>query len=253
MSATDAQVAEEREEWFERWFGEEYLELYPHRDSGEARRGVQTVLAATGTAPGSLALDLACGAGRHVEALRARGVEAFGLDLSEALLRRARERALPVFRADMRSIPLRTGALALVTSFFTSFGYFDDPGDDMRVLAEVRRVLALGGAFAFDYLNAYRVRRELRPRDEREVNGRRVVQMRRLTEEGRVVEKDIEIHGPQPGTVRTFHERVRLYTPVEVEALFAASGLELRHEFGDYDGSALTEHSPRVLLIGVAV
>ena len=31
-------------EWFERWFGQHYLELYPHRNDEEARQGVQTLL-----------------------------------------------------------------------------------------------------------------------------------------------------------------------------------------------------------------
>ncbi len=31
-------------EWFEEWFGEEYLQLYPHRDAAEAERAVGLIL-----------------------------------------------------------------------------------------------------------------------------------------------------------------------------------------------------------------
>ena len=52
-------------EWFEEWFGEEYLQLYPHRDAAEAERAVALILDRVGFAPGWRVLDVACGAGRH--------------------------------------------------------------------------------------------------------------------------------------------------------------------------------------------
>lgn len=239
-------------EWFERWFGEEYLEIYPHRDRNEAERAVATVLDAADLSPGTPALDLACGAGRHVAALREQGVAAVGLDLSEVLLRRAAGDGLPVVRGDMRDLPVRSASLGLLTSFFTSFGYFDDPADDARVLREARRVLRSGAWFAWDYLHAARVRAELRPRDEREVNGRRVVQTRTLSEGGQRVEKRIEIHRSGEGPPEIFYERVRLYEPAEFRNLLAEAGLRTRVTLGDYGGGALEPHSPRVLLIGTA-
>ena len=60
-------------EWFEHWFGEEYLDLYPHRDDRDAERAV-ALLAANGyVRPGQRVLDLACGAGRHAAALERSG------------------------------------------------------------------------------------------------------------------------------------------------------------------------------------
>ena len=41
-------------EWFEEWFGEEYLRLYPHRDAAEAERAVALILDRVGfTADGA--------------------------------------------------------------------------------------------------------------------------------------------------------------------------------------------------------
>lgn len=174
-----------------------------------------------------------------------------GLDLSEVLLARARAAGLPVVRGDMRDLPFRSEAFDLVTSFFTSFGYFEDPGDDLAVLREVRRVLRPGAAFAFDYLNAERVRNELRTRDEREVNGRRVVQTRVLSDGGRRVEKRIEIFHPgrEP---QVFHERVRLYEADALARILAGANLRPRTVLGDYRGVPLASDSPRVLIIGTA-
>ncbi|HEV2130703.1 MAG TPA: class I SAM-dependent methyltransferase [Longimicrobiaceae bacterium] len=236
--------------WYARWFGEEYLKVYPHRDQREARRAVQMVLAHTGAAEGGRVLDLACGTGRHLNELLACGLEAVGLDLSLPLLQRANPAGLSVVRGDMRDLPFSGGSFALVTSFFTSFGYFADPADDLRVLVEVRRVLRDDGAFALDFLNAARVRAELRPSDEHEIRGVRVVQFRSLVEGGRYVEKRIEIHDPADQLPRTFFERVRLYAPAELQRLLEERGLHTTHSFGDYEGAPLAPGSARVILIG---
>ncbi len=45
-------------EWFERWFGEEYLRLYPHRDEDDAERAVSLV-DRVATLDGERVLDLA--------------------------------------------------------------------------------------------------------------------------------------------------------------------------------------------------
>src|SRR5438094_477645 len=64
-------------EWFEEWFGEEYLQLYPHRDAAEADRAVGLILDRVGFAPGWRVLDVACGAGRHARAFQAAGGRRF--------------------------------------------------------------------------------------------------------------------------------------------------------------------------------
>ncbi len=236
--------------WYVRWFGEDYLHLYPHRDEQEAIEGVDLVLDHLEPAYGSTALDLACGAGRHVEGLTRRGLTAFGLDLSLPLLLRATARDGCFVRGDMRSLPFADDTFDLVTNFFTSFGYFPARAEDARVVDEVRRVLRPGGGFAFDFLNADLVRRTLRSRDERSVNQRRVIQERRLLEEGRIVEKRIEIHGDGPP--RIYHERVRLYDVEELEEILEDHGLRVTAHFGDYQGVAPTPETPRVILLGRA-
>jgi len=238
------------EDWFESWFGKEYLELYPHRDEEEAERAVELIVRHAALPPASPALDLACGAGRHVAAMRDSGLHAIGLDLSHDLLALAAAEGLPVIRGDMRYLPLASAAMSLVTSYFTSFGYFEDPADDELVVEEVRRILTPGGLFAVDFLNADRVRSELRRRDEVEMGRRRVVQTRELVDGGSVVQKRIEIHEQGRAVPRVFLERVRLYSADELAGLMSRHGLALEATFGDYGGGPLTADSPRAILIG---
>lgn len=245
--------AQDPPEWYRRWFGEEYLALYPHRDQEEAQDAVELVLRTLGS-PAGRVLDLASGAGRHLFEFRARGLWAVGLDLSTPLLARARADGpeLLLVRGDMRSLPFADASFDLAVNFFTSFGYFADSDEDRRVLEELQRVLAPeAGGFALDFLNAERVRSTLVDRDERELNGKRVVQERHLEEGGKVVVKHIQILDPSDGRlVGTFQERVRLYSAGELEEMLVAAGLESERRFGDYAGSEFREDSPRLILMG---
>lgn len=242
-------------EWFRDWFGEEYLELYPHRDEEEARRAVRLYLAELGRRAGrrGRVLDLACGAGRHLRELTEAGVQAVGLDLSGALLAEARlaSPGARLVRGDMRRLPFRDEAFGGLTSFFTSFGYFRTRVEDRTVIREVGRVLRRDGLFMLDFFNAERVRRTLVPRDERRVGERTVVQTREIV--GDTVVKRIRIRGPGTGgDPREFEERVRLYTAEELEHMLEAEGLRVDERYGGYDGGPFDASAERLILVGAA-
>lgn len=242
------------EPWYRSWFGEEYLKLYPHRDHEEARDAVALLAKCVHPGSGTPALDLACGAGRHLRALVGAGFRPVGLDLSLPMLREARGlvEGVPLVRGDMRTLPFAPASFPVVASFFTSFGYFETEREDRRVLQEIRRVLARRGHVLMDFLNAEQVRRTLVPRDETNVEGRLVVQERALREGGRVVEKRIRIRERDGRPVRSYLERVRLYGPEELEALLHAEGLRVVDRFGDYEGRPFTRQAPRVILLARA-
>lgn len=234
-------------EWFEEWFGDVYLELYPHRDEAEASKVVGLLRRLGVIGAGDHVLDLACGAGRHSVALTSAGTRVAGLDLSLPLLRAARRRGVtsPLVRGDMRRLPLRAGGFDAVVNLFTSFGYFATDAEHLASLGEVARVLKRGGRFALDFLNAPAVRGSLVARDERTIGGRRVVQQRRLGDEGRTVIKTIDLADEG----KSFMERVRLFERADLEGMLAASGLRVDAALGDYDGNPHTPATPRLLLL----
>jgi SAM-dependent methyltransferase len=236
-------------EWFEQWFGEAYLRLYPHRDDEDAGAAVALI---DGLIPlaGRRVLDLACGPGRHAAQLAARGARVVGLDLSLPLLARARMRtrgAVPMVRADMRQLPFRAGTFDLVVNLFTSFGYFAEDRQHQGVLTDAAALLRPGGAFVLDFFNAAAVRHGLVPREERVVGSQRVVIQRRIADDGHHVVK--EMHLLDDG--RSFVERVRLFTGEELAGLMRCAGLDVRHRFGGYDGAPFGGDAPRSILIGV--
>ena len=99
-------------EWFETWFDEDYARLYAHRDAEEARVALGRAMRVAPELTRGPVLDLACGAGRHLEILRRANPLAFGMDLSRSLLQMAPGGLRPwLLRGDMRQIPVKDGTL----------------------------------------------------------------------------------------------------------------------------------------------
>jgi SAM-dependent methyltransferase len=214
--------------WYEEAFRSDYLRVYPHRDGAAAAAEVAAWLGRLpGLDPGRRVLDLACGAGRHLRALRAAGVRAAGCDLSADLLAEAaRDGEKCIIRCDIRSLPFRSGAFDAATMFFNSFGYFDSEEEDAAVLREAARVLVPSGGLLLDLPWPREVRRGLVPRSSREAGGVRVDEERELADGGRRVRKRVTLR--RGDEVRTWTESVRLYSEPEVRGMAAGAGLALR-------------------------
>jgi SAM-dependent methyltransferase len=232
-------------DWFEEWFGEDYLRIYQHRDESEAERAIDLIATHVPDRKIQTVLDLACGAGRHSKALCERWWTV-GLDLSAALLRVARRDApeAPYVRADMRELPFADESFDLVVNLFTSFGYFQDDREHARVLARVREAMKPRGTFVIDFLNASQVRRNLVPYDERVESGITIEQSRIISPDDRFVEKRIRLR--ERG--REYVERVRLLSAGDLERMLETAGFEVAHCFGDYTGASWSENSPRTIL-----
>jgi SAM-dependent methyltransferase len=235
-------------EWFEEWFGEEYLKLYPHRDEAEAERAVATIARYVALRPEWRVLDVACGAGRHARAFRRAGARCVGVDLSAPLLRLARAITdAHLVRADMRLLPIRPGSMDLTVNLFTSFGYFDHEVEHTMALRQMISTLRPGGWFVIDFLNPATVRRSLVPHERVMVESGEVEVGRSVSADGHHVSKFITTPSG-----RRFVERVRLFEPDEIAGMLEAEGVEIRHRFGDYDAAPLGGDSPRTILLGRA-
>jgi SAM-dependent methyltransferase len=233
-------------EWFEEWFGEEYLRLYPHRDDAEADRAVDLIRRTVPFELGWRVLDVACGAGRHARAFHAAGARCTGVDLSPTLLRQARKvTAAPLARADMRQLPIRPGSMDLTVNLFTSFGYFDQDAEHTAALDEMISTVRPGGWFVIDFLNPAAVRRQLVPEETLELAGSTVQVSRSVSPDGRYVCKSIRAAGG-----RNYSERVRLFEPDQMFDMLQAAGVAVQFRFGDYNAAPLTSNSPRTILVG---
>jgi SAM-dependent methyltransferase len=236
--------------WYEDAFRADYRRVYPHRDL-EAARPEARWLVEHGV--GGRTLDLCCGFGRHTLLLAEAGVDVVGLDLSEELLRAARE--LPQYerrlrgrlvRADARDVPFATGAFDATVNLFSSFGYFGELGD-RRVLAEIARVLRTDGLAVLDLMNPASIRANLRDESVRESADFLIRERRSLAEGGRRVVKEVELR--IDGRVRRWREDVRLYELSEVRELCAGVGLVVEGVHGGFDERPFGASSPRMLVL----
>lgn len=227
-------------DWYRDAFDEYYAGLYSHRDKEEASEFVRT-LGAEFYLPGARVLDVACGAGRHVEALSKSGAEPVGTDLSAALLREAQlETAAPLVRADMRYLPFGPKVFHGAISMFTSFGYFSHLEDEVAVLGEIRRVLVPDGWFVIDYMNSAFVRGSLDPRSVREVGGLRVIEERSVDRDGiRVIKRVRLFDGDR--MLKEHVEAVRLLDRRDLSGMLEATGIKPLRFMGDYSGGAFSE------------
>jgi len=231
--------------WFQEWFGEEYLELYSHRDTTEARLQVEFFRTHCGMLHGPL-LDVACGKGRHVHELGRAGYRAVGCDLSYTLLHTGSDEygAMPVTRADMRLLPFCSASFAGLVNFLTSFGYFSDEAENLQVVAEMTRVLEPHAPFLFDYLNVHQALQQLIERETRSTPIGDVLIERWFDRSDRSFNKRITIGS------RRYLERVRGYDLDEITAMFTSCGLSIGSAFGDFHGAPFEPASPRLILVG---
>ena len=109
----------------------------------------QHVLALLPDVRGLTALDACCGTGRYLRALLDRGAKAIGMDLSPAMLARAKEASARISRADVRALPFDAKSIDLVVCGL-ALGDFSEID---LALAEIARVLRPGGQVIYSVVH----------------------------------------------------------------------------------------------------
>lgn len=191
-----------------------------------------------GLGVGSRLLDVGCGPGRHVRALRERGVEAVGIDISAAFVRLAIENGLPVAQADARALPVANGSFdAAISLCQGGFGLPSAQGDqpstdDRQILAAMAAAVRSGGLVALSAFSAYFQLRFLEE-DRDTFNAATGVNHERT-----------EVRSPS-GAVATVDLWTACYTPRELRMLFELVGLEVVGLWSVTPGG-YTRHEPTV-------
>jgi SAM-dependent methyltransferase len=93
-------------------------------------------------------LDLGCGTGAQTIAFRDAGWDVTGLDSSEDMLRRARDRGLDVMKADASALPFEDESFDAAVSLWTHTDV-EDVDDFMSLVAEAARVVRPEAPFVY--------------------------------------------------------------------------------------------------------
>lgn len=226
---------EKKPQWFETWFDSPYYPvLYKNRNTEEAAKFIDHLIAFLQMPERSLVLDLACGRGRHANYLAGKGFRVTGLDISPKSIQTAQMRypsdLLEFYIHDMR-LPFRVNYFDYVFNFFTSIGYFDHLKENQKVFSAVHKTLKPGGRFLIDFMNVEKTLANIVDREEKEIDGIRFY-IRREVEDGRIL-KHIKVDDGH--RIALFSESVQILKPHHFYAFLHEEGFNLVKEWGDYD------------------
>lgn len=202
---------------------------------------------------GARVLDVPCGQGRHAHLLAEAGYDVDGLDYSAHLLAKARARGtgktLRYTRGDMRRLPARWDRrFDAVLNLFTSFGFFSDPNDDARVIANFARVLKPGGVLLWHGGSRDGVMARFLARDWWTTeDGTIVAHERSFDPLSGVIHIRSTFRGPSVAGEREHH--IRLYTATRLAELCASAGLIVEQAFDAFSERPMRRTSSEMLLI----
>jgi len=253
--------------WWRTYFDEGYLnEFSPLFTPASDRAQVARLLELLALPAGATVLDLACGQGRHAKLLAAAGYQVTGFDLSRPLLRHARKAArdagiptrvrrgatgpaLRYHHGDMRRPPaLWRGRFDAVVNLFTSFGFFDDPADDVRVIRGVARMLKRGGTCLWQGGSRDGIMARFVGTDSWETaDGTTVRQDRRFDPLSGFL--TIDSTWTHRRKVERRSHRIRLYTADRLAGLMADAGLTVLAAYDGFGEGALHRRSTEMLLV----
>jgi len=229
----------------------EYEPIFsPERDRTEVARLVDLL----GLPAGSRILDVPCGQGRHSHLLAEAGFNVDGLDYSAHLLGLAKKRgtgpSLRYRRGDMRKLPAAwTNRFAAVLNLFTSFGFFSDPADDSRVIAEFARVLKAGGTLVWHGGSRDGVMARFLSRDWWETaDGTMIAHERSFDALSGVLTIESSWRGARKRAGRRKH-RIRLYTATRLAEICRDHGLIVEEAFDGFSARPLGRTSGEMLLV----
>jgi len=241
------------------WFEDEsfWIELYPFMFPEErfrlAEEQIEKVLALVGYKEGTV-LDLCCGPGRHTLALAKRGIQVTAVDRSEFLLRKAKEDAaklnleIEFLSDDMRRF-VRDNSFSLILNMFTSFGYFDDQEDDLKVLENAYRSLKHEGAMIIDLLGKEPLARRYQATGSTErIDGSLLIERHEIREDWTRCRNEWIL--VKNGTAKTFNFQTRLYSGQEMKDIMRRAGFVEVKVFGDLDGNEYGVNADRLIAVG---
>ena len=232
------------EDFYPTMFGEERFEI--------ATDQVDKILALTGF-EGRDVLDLCCGPGRHSVLLAKRGFRVTGVDRTPFLLNKAKQRAgaenvqVEWVLQDMRDFA-RPNSFDLVLNLFTSFGYFDDKSEDMKVLRNIFESLRSGGTFLIDVIGKEYLARVLQATVSADgPDGSVLVQRHEIFDDwSRIRNEWILVKGDRARTFRFHHT---IYSAQELKDRLYDAGFANVKIYGDLDGNEYGSECKRLIAV----
>jgi SAM-dependent methyltransferase len=219
-------------------YGERWAEIYDEFAVGMASDPELAANLLAELAGGGPALELAIGTGRVALPLASRGVAVHGIDASEAMVRRLREKPggadIPVTVGDFADVPVDESYPLIYVVFNTFFALLTQD-DQVRCFENVASHLNDGGVFVAEAFVP-----ELSRFDQGQRTETRSAEPDRLVLTGSthdrakqridVTQADITAQG-----VKLYPVQMRYAYPPELDLMAKLAGLRLRERWGGWD------------------
>ena len=198
--------------------------------------------------PRAKVLDLCCGVGRHSLELTKKGFQVTGVDRTAKYIQAAKQQAnqenlkIEFVLEDMRKF-YRPNSFEVVINLFTSFGYFENPNDDKRVVKNVYRSLKPNGVFVLELMGKEILARIFLERNWDEQNGLILLQERKPSRNWSWIDNRwIFIKDGKQDEFMVSH---RIYSAVELSNLLKECGFKKIEVYGDLAGAPYDQISGR--------
>ncbi len=202
---------------------------------------------------GGKIVDLCCGMGRISNELARRGFSVTGVDITKSYLDAASEDAaaehlsVAYIHQDVRTFK-KPGYFDLALNLYISFGYFDEPEDDILFMKNIYDSLKPGGVFIIELLG-------------KEIAARDFIEGEAFDRAGFVVATEYKILGNWEQLQNTWTisndtfraQKVftqRLYAATEIKTMLLKPGFSSVTIYGGWDGIPYNEYAR--ILIAVA-
>jgi SAM-dependent methyltransferase len=243
-----------KKEWFDddSFWREMYPFMFPEQRFAATPEEIAKVLSLTQPC-GKVVLDLCCGPGRCSVALAKAGFTITGVDRTTFLLNKARGRAraakvkIEWVQADMRDF-IRANTFDLILSMFTSFGYFDDKEEDLRVLRNIFTSLKTGGICLIDVVGKERIAKIFQPTTSVDLaDGTKLIQRHEIFDNWtRIRNEWILIKN---GRAKTYSFHHTIYSGQELKDRMEAVGFADVNLYGNLDGDDYDPDSQRLVAV----
>lgn len=226
--------------------------MFSAADFQQAEQQLPALFSYIGGIPGRI-LDLGCGPGRHSLPLAKHGCQVTGLDSSAFLLDKLRisseKQAADILTVhqDMRTF-VQPEAFDLIISMWTSFGYFEDEQDNVKILERCHQNLSEGGVLVIDTVGKEYMVRNLEPIHAREYdNGQLLIERPVLQDNmSRVNIEWLLINGDQVKRTEFSHS---VYSGVELTDRLLQAGFIDVALYGDWEGNEYDIDAERLIAI----
>ncbi len=220
----------------------------------KSSKEIDQIIVLTGIQPRCSVLDLCCGPGRHSLELARRGYKVTAVDLTAAYLEEAKLKAksegiyVEFIREDMRRFE-RPDSYNAIILMYTSFGYFENQNENLKVLINSFHSLSNGGSLIIDLMGKEILARKYQEREWNRIGGDIFLEERKIIKNWTQVEnRCIMFDDNQKKEYKFTHW---IYSASELSELLYKCGFSNVTIYGSLDGEAYDDKAERLIAVAV--